>query len=58
MLLVDRMDGISKNQAMSYKVERRRKYSMAFKKVIIKHAQDYSIYSAAKKFKVDRKRVP
>ena len=52
------MDGISKNQAMSYKVERRRKYSMAFKKVIIKHAQEYSIYSAAKKFKVDRKRVP
>ena len=30
---------------------------MEFKNVTIKYAQEYSIHSTAKKFKVDRKRV-
>ena len=48
---------ISKNQAISHKGEIRQKYSMEFKKATIKYAQENSIHSAAKKFKVDRKRV-
>ena len=51
------MDDISENQAISHKGERRQKYSMEFKKVTIKYAQENSIHSAAKKFKVDQKRV-
>ena len=50
-------DDISENQAISHKRERRQKYSMKFKKATIKYAQESSIHSAAKKFKVDRKRV-
>ena len=42
---------------VSHKGERRQKYSMEFKKATIKYAQENSIHSAAKKFKVDRKRV-
>ena len=51
------MDDISENQAISHKGERRQNYSIKFKKVTIKYAQENSIHSAAKKFKVDRKRV-
>ena len=51
------MDDISKNQAISHKRERRQKYSMEFKKATIKYAHENSIHSAAKKFKVDRKRI-
>ena len=51
------MDDISENQAISHKVERRQKYSMEFKRATIKYAQENSIHSAAKKFKVDQKRV-
>ena len=50
-------DDITENQAISYEGERRQKYSMEFKKASIKYAQENSIHSAAKKFKVDRKRV-
>ena len=51
------MDDISEYQAISHKGNRRQKYSMEFKKATIKYAQENSIHSAAKKFKVDRKRV-
>ena len=51
------LDDISENQATSHKGERCQKYSMEFKKPTIKYAQENSIHSAAKKFKVDRKRV-
>ena len=51
------MDDISENQAISHKGERCQKYSMEFKKATIKHAQENSTHSAAKKFKVDRKRA-
>ena len=37
--------------------ERRQKYSIEFKKATTKYAQENFIHSAAKKFKVDRKRV-
>ena len=57
MLLADVMDDISENQAIFHKGERRRKYSMKFKKATIKYALENSMHSAAKKFKVDRKRV-
>ena len=57
LLLVDMMDDISENLAKSHKGERRQKYSMEFKKATIKYTQENSIHSAAKKFKVDRKRV-
>ena len=45
------MDDISENQTISLKG------SMEFKKATIKYAQENSIHSAAKKFKVNRKRV-
>ena len=51
------MDDISKNQAIFHKGERRQKYSMEFKKAIIKYAQENPMHSAVKKFKVDRKWV-
>ena len=51
------MDDISENQAISHEGGRRQKYSMRFKKVTIKYAQENYIHSAAKKFKVGRKRV-
>ena len=51
------INDISENQTISLKGERRQKYSMEFKKATIKYAQENSIHSAAKKFKVDRKRV-
>ena len=51
------MDDISENQAISHKGERRQKYSMEFQKATIKYVQENSIHCAAKKFKVDRKRV-
>ena len=51
------MDDIIENQAISHKGERRQKYSMEFKKATIKYAQENSIQSAPKKFKVDLKRV-
>ena len=51
------IDDISKNQAISHKGERHQKYSKELKKATIKYAQENSIHSAAKKFKVDRKRV-
>ena len=51
------MKHISENQALYHKGERRQKYSMEFKKATIKYALENSIHSAAKKFKVDRKRV-
>ena len=51
------MDYISENQAISHEGERRQKYSMEFKMVTIKYDQKKSIHNAAKKFKVDRKRV-
>ena len=57
LMLVDMMDDISENQAISHKRERCQKYSMEFKKATIKYAQENSIHSAAKKFKVDWKRV-
>ena len=57
LLLVDMINDISENQTISLKGERRQKYSMEFKKATIKYAQENSIHSAAKKFKVDRKRV-
>ena len=52
-MLVDMMDDISENQAISHKRKRCQKYSMEFKKATIKYAQENSIHSAAKKFKVD-----
>ena len=51
------MDDISENQGISHKRESGQKYSMEFKKATIKYSQENSIHSAAKKFKVDRKRV-
>ena len=53
MLLVDIMDDISEKQAISHKGKRLQKCGTEFKKATIK----YSIHSAAKKFKVNRKRV-
>ena len=50
-------DDVNENQAISHKGERRQKYSMEFKNDTIKYAQENSVHSAAKKFKVDRKRV-
>lgn len=44
-------------QAMSHKGEQMRKYSMEFKKSVIKYAKENSYTSAAKKFNIDRKRV-
>ena len=55
--MVDITNDISKNQAIPHKGEIHQKYSMEFKKATIKYAQENSIHSAAKKFKVDRKRV-
>ena len=51
------MDDISKNQAISHKGERRQKFIIEFKKATIKYVQENPIHSAARKFKVDRKRV-
>ena len=51
------MGDINVNQALSLKRERRQKYSMEFKKVNIKYAQENSIHNTEKKFKVGRKRV-
>ena len=51
------MDDMNETQSMSHKGERRQKYSMELKKEAIKYAKENSINSAAKKFKVDRKRV-
>ena len=45
------------NQAMSHKGEQRRKFSMEFKKNVIKYAEENSLNSASKKFNFDRKRV-
>ena len=45
------------NQAMSHKGEQRRKFSMEFKKNVIKYAKENSLNSASKKFNIDRKRV-
>ena len=53
LLLVDMMDDISENQAISHKGERRQKYNIEFKKATIKYAQENCSHSAAKKFKVD-----
>ena len=53
LLLVDMMDDVNENQAISHKPERRQKYSMEFKNDTIKYAQENSVHSAAKKFKVD-----
>ena len=47
----------SENQAISHKGERLQKYSMEFKKATIKYTQENSNHNAAKKFKVDWKRV-
>ena len=51
------MNDISENQAISHKGERCQKYGMEFKTATIKYAQESSIHSAAKKFKIGRKRV-
>ena len=51
------MDVINENQAIFNKGERRQKQRMEFKKATMKYPQENSIYGAAKKFKVDRKRV-
>ena len=51
------MNDISVNQGISHKVERPEKYNMEFKKATLKYAQEKSIHSTAKKFKVNRKRV-
>ena len=47
LLLVDMMDDISKNQAISHKGERCQKCSMEFKKATIKYAQENPIHSVA-----------
>ena len=51
------MDDISESQAISLSEERRQKYCMEFRKATIKYAQENSIYSATKNFKVNRKRI-
>ena len=51
------MDDICQNQAISCKGEIREKYRIEFKKATIKLVKENSLHSAAKKFKVDRKRV-
>ena len=51
------INDVIENPAISHKVERRQKYSMEYKKATTKYTQENSIHSAAKKFKVDRKRV-
>ena len=51
------MHDISDNQVISHKRERRQKYSIEFKMATTEYVQENSIHSAAKKFKVDRKRV-
>ena len=45
------------NQVISHKGEKRRSYSMEFKRDVVKYAKQNSNNGAAKKFKVDRKRV-
>ena len=45
------------NQAISRKGEKRDSYSMEFKKDVVEDAKENSNNSAAKKFKVDGKRV-
>ena len=51
------MNDIIEFQAVSHKGETRQKYSMDFKKATTKYAHENSIYTAAKKFRFDRKRV-
>ena len=53
---MDNQDETS-TQAMSHKGEQRRKFSMEFKKNVIKYAKENSLNSASKKFNIDRKRV-
>ena len=48
LLLVDMMDGISENQTISDKEERRQKYSIEFKKATIRHALENSIQRNSK----------
>ena len=43
------------NQAMSHKGEQRRKFSMEFKKNVIKYAKENSPNSASEKLNIDRK---
>ena len=45
------------NQAMSHKGEQRRKFSMEFKKNVIKYAKENSLNRASKKVNIDHKRV-
>ena len=57
LLFVDMMYDISDSQVISHKRERLQKYSIEFKMATTEYVQENSIHSAAKKFKVDRKRV-
>ena len=45
------------NQTISHKSEKRKSHSIKFKKDVVKYAKENSNNSAAKKIKVDRKRV-
>ena len=47
----------SSTQAMSHKGEQRSKYTMEFKREVINYAKENSYNGAARKFKIDRKRV-
>ena len=47
----------SSTQAMSHKGEQRNKYTMEFKRKVINYAKENSYNGAARKFKIDRKRV-
>ena len=47
----------SSTQAMSHKGEQRNKHTMEFKRNVIKNAKENSYNGAARKFKIDRKRV-